>query len=70
MIRFFIIMESISPGVVLTDIFGLAGFSEEVLKQMNGLKSEDIADAVIYLLSTPHSVNVTELTIRPSSSTF
>uniref|UniRef100_A0A336M1X4 CSON010221 protein n=1 Tax=Culicoides sonorensis TaxID=179676 RepID=A0A336M1X4_CULSO len=41
---------------------------EDDLKNINMLKSEDIADAVIYLLSTPNSVNVTELSIRPLNS--
>lgn len=34
------------------------------------LKPEDIADAVFYLLSTPNSVNVTEMTIRPTASSY
>lgn len=54
----------------MTDIFSIAGMPEEILKQMSGLKPEDIADAVLYLLGTPNSVNVTELTIRPLNSPF
>lgn len=63
-------VSNISPGIVFTDIFTVAGMPKEVREQLIGLKPEDIADSVIYLLSTPVSVNVTELTIRPSKSTF
>lgn len=55
---------------MLTELFKIAGLPEEALKSMTGLKSEDVADAVVYLLSTPSSVNVTELTIRPLNSQF
>lgn len=34
----------------------------------NALKSEDIADAIMHLLSTPTSVNITELTILPTNA--
>ncbi|XP_063709246.1 farnesol dehydrogenase-like [Culicoides brevitarsis] len=63
-------VSSVSPGIVMTDIFELAGIPEEGLKKFDGLKSEDIADAVAYLLSTPESVHVSELTIRPMNSQF
>lgn len=49
----------------MTEIFSVAGMPENITNQLSGLKSEDVADAVIYLLSTPSSVIVTELTIRP-----
>ncbi|XP_063709247.1 farnesol dehydrogenase-like [Culicoides brevitarsis] len=63
-------VSNISPGIVYTDIFIKAGMSKELRDKLVGLKPEDIADSVIYLLSTPLSVNVSELTIRPSKSVY
>ncbi|XP_063695753.1 farnesol dehydrogenase-like [Culicoides brevitarsis] len=61
-------ISSVSPGAVMTEIFDTAGMSKEAQKALNGLQAEDVADAVVYLMSTPESVNVTELTIRPMNS--
>jgi NADP+-dependent farnesol dehydrogenase len=36
-----------------------------ILEKMPILKSEDIADGVVYALSTPEHVQIHELTIRP-----
>ncbi|XP_063710143.1 farnesol dehydrogenase-like [Culicoides brevitarsis] len=63
-------VSSVSPGVVKTDIFEIAGMSKAGLELLQGLKPEEVADAVVYLLGTPESVNVTELTIRLLNSPF
>ena len=39
--------------------------SEEIYNDIPHLQAVDISQAVLYLLSTPYNVNVTELTIRP-----
>lgn len=39
--------------------------SGEVYNLIPHLQAVDISQAVLYLLSTPYNVNVTELTIRP-----
>ncbi|KAG5899361.1 hypothetical protein JTB14_036850 [Gonioctena quinquepunctata] len=62
-------ITSISPGIVATDIFS-AGNLDQIERQLKNdeipcLASEDVADAVYYILSTPPKVNITELTIRP-----
>lgn len=51
-------LQSISPGVVETEIFQPEHV--ELIKQMPHLKSEDIADAVVYVLGTPAHVQVQE----------
>jgi NADP-dependent 3-hydroxy acid dehydrogenase YdfG len=43
---------------------------EAMIKMFPSLESKDIADAVVYLLSTPQNVLVTELTIRPMNETM
>lgn len=42
--------------------------SEELMKMFADtpfLKSEDVSDSVMFLLSTPYTVNISELTIKP-----
>ncbi|KAG5895116.1 hypothetical protein JTB14_008553 [Gonioctena quinquepunctata] len=61
-------VTSISPGAVDTPIFDektrdSQGFKDAVGNNM--LKPEDIADAIIYVLSTPPHVQIHELTIKP-----
>lgn len=59
------IPQSISPGATETEIFDAESLVK--LKEIGFpfLKSEDISDAVHYVLSTPAHVQVHELTIKP-----
>lgn len=63
----FTVVQSISPGVVDTEIFEPS--TAETLKDCM-LKSEDIAAAVLYVLGTPAHVQVHELTIKPLNEQF
>ncbi|XP_033212944.1 farnesol dehydrogenase-like [Belonocnema kinseyi] len=64
---------SISPGLVQTDIFSAnlknADFLGKI-ENLPALKSEDVADAILYVLGTPTRVQITELTIRPLGEQF
>lgn len=60
---------SVSPGEVKTDMVEASGFKDSVdgyFATVPTLMPEDIAEAIVYILSTPDRVNVTELTIRPT----
>ncbi|XP_044733044.1 farnesol dehydrogenase-like [Chrysoperla carnea] len=63
-------VSSISPGIVDTGLIAAGGFTDDHLTELYNrvppLKPVDIANAVLYILSTPRNVNVTELTIRPA----
>jgi NADP+-dependent farnesol dehydrogenase len=64
---------SINPGVVETEIFEQGSFSTGkggVYENRPQMRSEDIADAALYMLSTPYGVNVTELTLKPVGERF
>lgn len=73
----FFICQSISPGYVETEIVAaslaaagitpdqLPSDTKDFLTNAPALKSKDIADAVLYVLSTPPHVQVHELTIKP-----
>ena len=56
-----------SPGLVKTEIMEVGKYAEsaEVYNDIPHLQAADISQAILYLLSTPYNVNVTELTIRP-----
>ncbi|EFA12618.1 farnesol dehydrogenase [Tribolium castaneum] len=62
-------VTSISPGLVVSELTLLSkNISEERRKNFEGrpiLQAEDIADGVVYALSTPPHVQVHELTIKP-----
>ncbi|KAJ3651598.1 hypothetical protein Zmor_017627 [Zophobas morio] len=62
-------ITSISPGLVVTEMTLLnKNFTEERRKAFESrptLNVEDVADGVVYVLSTPEHVQVHELTIKP-----
>ncbi len=65
-------ITEISPGLVATDEFSLTRFdgdAERAAKVYEGvpgpLVAEDIADAITWMVTRPHHVNVDRLTIRP-----
>lgn len=66
-------LQSVSPGTVQTDFFTKAKFVPEGFKMgdfMPTLSPHDISNAVLYLLSTPYHVNITEMTVRPTCEPF
>ncbi|KAF2895024.1 hypothetical protein ILUMI_11146, partial [Ignelater luminosus] len=69
-------VTSVSPGAVATEIVQAAGdtLSEGLRNHIKGnpniLRSEDIADAVLYALATPPHVQVHEIIIKPVGEAF
>ncbi|XP_039497930.1 farnesol dehydrogenase [Drosophila santomea] len=57
-------VTSISPGLVDTEIVPLD------YKRLPMLQAEDVANAILYVLSTPPHVQVHELTIKPMGEPF
>ncbi|KAJ8675547.1 hypothetical protein QAD02_011333 [Eretmocerus hayati] len=62
-------ITSVSPGPVRTEMIRNAGFPDDLLSKVPILEAKDVADAIIYSLSTPHHVQVNELTITPLDET-
>lgn len=64
-------LQSVSPGAVDTEFVDTAGLDRSkpeiktLLEKIPWLKAEDIADAVLYTLSTPPHVQIHELTVKP-----
>jgi ribitol 2-dehydrogenase len=62
-------MGSIAPGVVLNDLWGFGkeeGVVEAELAAGRGITSEDVADAVLFMLTRPPHVTVRDLVLLPS----
>ena len=68
--RYNIKVTCIEPGVVSTELpntitdKSLEPFVESV-KKMESLKAEDIANAILYSLDSPHYLNINEILLRP-----
>ncbi len=66
----------IEPGAVLTELTDhiTDSATKDTVKSwvatMNALKSEDIAQAILYAVSQPPHVNVNEILLRPTDQTF
>ncbi|XP_030757629.1 farnesol dehydrogenase-like [Sitophilus oryzae] len=57
-------ITSLSPGYVKTEMINTV--SEDVMNfytNLSGLEVEDLADNIVYILSTPEHVNIKELTV-------
>ncbi|XP_050306131.1 farnesol dehydrogenase-like [Anthonomus grandis grandis] len=65
-------ITSVSPGYVKTEFVEVAWGKDgsQKFEQMPGLNSEDIADAVEYVLKTPDHVNIKELTLSVQGEQF
>ena len=60
-------MGAIAPGVVLNDLWGVSDPAEIEAKvaRGEGIRSEDVADAVAFMLTRPRHVTIRDLVILP-----
>lgn len=61
-------ISNVSPGVVQTDIFNAGGVSG--FENVPSLKPVDVANTVIYILSTPSHVQIRDIIVEPVGSAF
>lgn len=62
-------VSNLSPGSVITEIVvvgGLADNKDQFFGKVPHLQPEDVSQTVKFLLTTPYSVNITQLTIKPT----
>jgi ribitol 2-dehydrogenase len=59
----------VAPGVVLNELWGYTDPAaiEEKVQSREGLRSEDVADAVMFMLTRPANVNIRDLVILPQN---
>lgn len=60
---------SVAPGVVLNELWGYADPAaiDAKVTAREGLRSEDVADAVLYMLTRPANVTIRDLVILPQN---
>lgn len=61
---------AVAPGIVLNDLWGYgkdAGAVQREVDQGRGITSEDVADAVLFMLTRPRHVTVRDLVLLPSA---
>ena len=60
-------MGAIAPGIVLNDLWGVseAADIDEKVARGEGIRSEDVADAVAYMVTRPRHVTIRDLVILP-----
>lgn len=67
-------VTSISPGLIDTPLFKTSKLPQQVVDHIEDkvekLKTEDIADVIIYVLSVPYRINISEIILRATGSTF
>ena len=63
-------MGAVAPGVVLNPLWGHTEGSAEAAAEIakgTGITSDDVADAVVYMLTRPRHVTIRDLVILPSA---
>lgn len=63
-------VSNISPGSVRTDVLKAAGLAIEYPIDFPALLPQDIADAILYILSTPPRVQIQDIIIRPTGDFY
>jgi ribitol 2-dehydrogenase len=60
---------SVAPGIVLNELWGYADPAaiDAKVAAREGLRSEDVADAVLYMLTRPANVTIRDLVILPQT---
>lgn len=61
---------AIAPGVVLNELWGLSDADGEVetrIQEGTGIRSEDVADAVLFMLTRPPHITIRDLVILPTN---
>lgn len=64
-------VTNIAPGVVLTNLYKNADVKtddEDAVYKNPILRAKDVADQVIYLLTTPYEVHITNLIVRATGA--
>ncbi|XP_014254484.1 dehydrogenase/reductase SDR family member 11-like [Cimex lectularius] len=62
-------VSMVSPGVVATEIFDVGGWGTYNFDLIPALESQDVANGVVAVLSTPPNVLVAEYIVRPMKET-
>lgn len=64
-----ILVGAVAPGTVLNELWGITAESEiaRQVAERTGIRSEDVADAVLYMLTRPPHVTIRDIVIMPQA---
>jgi ribitol 2-dehydrogenase len=63
-------MGAVAPGIVLNELWGVASGDSSIESGVatgRGMRSEDVADAVIFMLNAPRHITIRDLVILPTN---
>ena len=68
-------VTEINPGRVISEFYNVAIDDKDMLDKVTDTKSEeltaaDIADAIVYCVSAPWRVNISQMEIMPTEQTY
>ncbi|MBW9093057.1 SDR family oxidoreductase [Microbacterium jejuense] len=66
-------VAEVAPGIVLTDLWGYPEGDDRVAERLEagtGIRAEDVADAILYMLTRPAHVTIRDLVILPTSQSI
>lgn len=63
-------LGAIAPGIVLNELWGVANGDVSIEAEVaagRGMRSEDVADAFMYMLNTPRHITIRDLVLLPTN---
>ena len=65
----------VEPGIVLSGFQSVAGYSDEMVNGFNDkfgplLKGDDVANAILYVVTQPPHVHISDMVVRPTRQDY
>jgi len=63
-------LGAVAPGIVLNELWGVANGDASIETEVSagrGMRSEDVADAVMFMLNTPRHITIRDLVMLPTN---
>jgi len=63
-------LGSVAPGIVLNELWGVANGDASIESEVaagRGMRSEDVAEAVMFMLNTPRHITIRDLVMLPTN---
>jgi ribitol 2-dehydrogenase len=63
-------LGEIAPGIVLNELWGVSGGDDSIDREVaagRGMRSEDVAEAVLFMLGQPRHITIRDLVILPTN---
>jgi ribitol 2-dehydrogenase len=63
-------LGAVAPGIVLNELWGVVNGDASIETEVaagRGMRSEDVADAVMFMLNTPRHITIRDLVMLPTN---